>query len=607
MSILVPPTTELRGVARTVAWALAMAWRTNPRATLALGAIAVLVGVQAAALAITTRGIINAGAMAVQGQADAFNLMLPWLAAAFVVAVLEAVTPLTNRLVIQMLSDDLNLAVAADILGHAADLDLASLEDPTLRDTIESAQQDTAAAFARLVTGVQAICTDASQVMFLIAVLTYLEPLVLVVVGPLGLPYLIVRWRTAKLRTSEDLAWTRRRRWSRYFALHLTGQTAPAETKVLGLGPLFLTKFRALMTQFRERDRHRYRRDFVQSVIFATLTTLAFFLLFARVALRVSHNALTVGDIAVFAGVSARVRLTLERLIGSLSGLAEQAVWVANVRAFMQMPPRIASGGTVRPATRHGSVEVLGVSFTYPHASTPAVSDVSLRFEPGEIVALVGENGAGKTTLVRLIARLYDPDRGQIRLDGVDLRHWPLDELHRSIAFLDQRFARYESTAAENIAYGDWRRLLDRADQVREIAIAAGVDQLIRSLPQGYDTALGPLFGGHDLSAGQWQKLAVARALARDAELLIVDEPTANLDAAAEYEFFVRLRDLAKGRTTILVSHRFTTLSAADRIVVMERGRVVESGTHEALLARGAVYARLYDLHRRQTTLATRS
>lgn len=606
LNILAAPIAELRRVAATVAWTFTIAWHTNRAATLGLAGIAVFVGVLAVGLAITTRGLINAAAMAAQGQANALGLVLPWLALAFVVAGFETITPLANRMVIQMLSDDLNLTVTADILGHAATLDLASLEDPAFRDTTESAQRDTATAFARLVTAVQATCTDTMQVTCLVGVLMFVEPLVLLVVGPLAVPYLVARWRAAKLRTSEDLAWMTRRRWSRYFTLHLTGEAAPTETKLLGLGPLFLSKFKDLMTQFHQRDRRRYRRDFFHAVIFAMLTTAGFFLLFARVALRVGEGVLTVGDIAVFAGVTARLRLTLERLIGHLSSLAEQAAWVGNVQAFLNTTPRITDGGVERPATRRGDVDVVGVSFTYPRAATPALSDVSFHVEPGEVVALVGENGAGKTTLVRLLARLYDPDRGHIRFNGLDLRDWPLDELHRSIAFLDQRFARYESTAAENIAYGDWRRLLERGDQIREIAVAAGVDQLIRSLPKGYDTTLGPLFGIHDLSVGQWQKLAIARTLARNAELLIVDEPTANLDAAAEYEFFGRLRDLAKGRTTILVSHRFTTLGVADRIVVMERGRIVETGTHETLLDQAGVYARLYDLHRRQTALTSR-
>jgi ATP-binding cassette subfamily B protein len=259
----------------------------------------------------------------------------------------------------------------------------------------------------------------------------------------------------------------------------------------------------------------------------------------------------------------------------------------------------MARSGRVESSTEDGSVELIDVSFTYPGAGSPAISDISMYIRPGEVVALVGENGAGKTTLAKVIARLYDPDWGSVRFEGIDVKDWSLEHLHRRIAFLSQGFARYEATAAD-IANGDWHRLLDKPDRIRDVAAAAGCDGLIQTMPQGYDTMLGRMFGEHDLSGGQWQKLAMARVLGRDASLLILDEPTAHLDARAEYELFCRFRDLAKGRTTILVSHRFTTLAMADRIFVMDGGRIVESGHHNDLLARSGAYARLYDMHRIQ-------
>jgi ATP-binding cassette subfamily B protein len=243
---------------------------------------------------------------------------------------------------------------------------------------------------------------------------------------------------------------------------------------------------------------------------------------------------------------------------------------------------------------------VENVEFAYPGSSRLVLRGVSLEIEPGEIVALVGENGSGKTTLVKLIARLYHADRGRITLDGRDIETLEMESLHRRIAFVFQSFGRYEATARDNIAYGDWEKCLDDPDRVEEIARVAGVHEMLLSMPEGYDTMLGRTFGTFDLSGGQWQKLAMARAFARQAALLILDEASASLDARAEYELFVRARELARGRTTILISHRFSTVSMADRILVMDQGRIVESGSHRELLRRGGHYAKLYGLHQQQ-------
>jgi ATP-binding cassette subfamily B protein len=306
--------------------------------------------------------------------------------------------------------------------------------------------------------------------------------------------------------------------------------------------------------------------------------------------------------------MSTRLRFALERAISAAGGALEQVLYINDLAAFFKLQPRMRDGATPVPLLprRAGDISVERVTFTYPGTASPALVDVSLQIAPGEVVALAGENGAGKTTLVKLIARLYDPDAGRIVLDGIDLRDWRVEDLHERTAFVMQGAPRYEATAADSIAYGDWQRLLGRQEEVEATAHEAGVHEFISALPNRYDTMLGRTFGEVELSGGQWQRMATARAFARNAALLILDEPTTNLDARAEYEIFSRFKTLARGRTTILVSHRFSTLSLADRIVVLERGRVVETGTHRELLLRGGSYARLWELHRRQTAAQAR-
>jgi ATP-binding cassette subfamily B protein len=242
-----------------------------------------------------------------------------------------------------------------------------------------------------------------------------------------------------------------------------------------------------------------------------------------------------------------------------------------------------------------GELDFECVSFTYPGSTGFSLRDVSLKIRAGETLALVGENGSGKTTLVKLLARFYDPSAGCVRIDGLDLRSIDPDVLRSRISFVFQTFGRYEATIADNIAYGDWRTLLEDREALERVAAKAGLEEILQSLPQGLDTVVGRKFGWRDLSHGQWQLIALARAFARPTSIIILDEPTSNLDPFAEYEIFSRFRALAEGRTAIVVSHRFSTVRVADRIAVMQRGTIVEVGSHDELMQKGAHYARLYN------------
>jgi ATP-binding cassette subfamily B protein len=313
---------------------------------------------------------------------------------------------------------------------------------------------------------------------------------------------------------------------------------------------------------------------------------------------RTLEGQFTIGNLTFLAGSFLRLRTLLEQLLSGFSSVAGQALYLDDLFSFFEIKPEITSRANALPFPNPIRVgfRFEGVGFRYPGAERWAVRELTFDLKAGEVLALVGENGAGKTTLVKLLARLYDPDEGRIVLDGHDLKDYDLFELRRNIGVIFQDFVRFHLTAADNIAVGR----IDARDDRERIAKAAErslADEVIAKLPEGYDQVIGKRFKtGIDLSGGEWQKIAIARAYMRDAQVLILDEPTAALDARAEFEVFQRFKELSAGKTAVLISHRFSSVRMADRIVVLGDGRVEASGTHEQLLAQGGRYAELFEL-----------
>ena len=602
MPLHVLSTTDVRKLFSNAWWALKLIWSTNVPLSVTLTATTLARGIVPAGLALFGRGLIDAFVSNRNSGAEGMSAVLPWVFLGFGLTILEALAPLAEKFCTRRLHDDIDLRITSDILSHSATLEAAFFENPANRDLVSRAQQNPAGHFMTFVLESHSLASSFLQTVSLLGILIMIEPLILLVIAPFALPYLFFNWRLSRERYQEEYNRAPQRRWTTYFVSLLTGRRSLIEVRLLDLAPFLLDRFRSLMLQFRDGDKKIFLRSFGGSSLFALVTTVAFYTILVRVIAKAFNGILTVGDVAIFGGGTSRLRFTVERTIQSLSSAMEQTLFISNLIEFFSKTPATVGGSSLIPPSSRGEVEFKSVSFTYPGSTEPALKGVSLHIRPGEIVALVGENGAGKTTLAKLLAGLYYPNEGCIELEGLDLKTISSPHLHEHIAFVVQDFARYEATAADNIAYGDWRRMVGNQNRVEQIARLANVHSMIQSMPKAYNTMLGRLFGEHDLSHGQWQKLAIARALARNAAVLILDEPASSLSVQAEYELFCRFREVSKGRTTILISHRLSTARIADRIFIMEKGQIVECGTHRQLIASSGHYAKLYSLHRRQMT-----
>jgi len=578
-------------------WALRLVWQGHRRLVVGLIACTLIRGLSPAGFALAMRGLVNAVTSGPGGGEGVFNTAILWLLFALAVTIADSLTGLVIQFLSDSLKSDLSLDVNSRVMQHAATLDMPYIEDSHNREVLQRMRQDPGDNLHLLFIHSQRAAVAIFQIGSLAAVLAWLEPAVILFAAVIALPYFLFQWRLSRRRYLTEFRRARKRRWTGYFLSRLTSPQYAGEVRLLGIGALLTRRFTDTMSRFRDEDLALNTRQLAGSTAFVTVTTLAFYALFARVVQRTLRGELSIGDLAIFGGAVVRLRSALETAITFLARGYEQTLYMVDLRAFLQSRPALEDRGNVRPASLGGALQVKHLNFSYPGTDQPVLRDISFTVQPGETVAIVGENGCGKSTLAKLLARLYDPDGGVIELDGTPLRDYSLEFLHRHVALLAQNFGRYEASVAENIAYGDWDRLESDRDTVNTLAATTGVDHIAAALPAGLDTPLGREFAEHDLSGGQWQLLAITRTLARSASVLILDEPTSNIDARAEHGLFTAISRLAKGVTTIIISHRFSTISMADRILVMDAGTVVEEGRHDVLLRAGGHYARLYALH----------
>jgi ATP-binding cassette subfamily B protein len=538
-------------------------------------------------------------AEAAPGQERALLLALIALG---VISLLSALVSVARQYVLARLVDTLRLHVSTDVFGHLARLDLDFFEDPASQDTVERASRQPGRDLAYFLVNTISIGTHGFQALSLAALLLFVEPVFTLVVFIAALPWLRFRWRMAELTYETEREQTQTRRWSAYYARTLTGRAFVPTVRTYRLAPVLLRRYAGYLERIIEVNRRLYRRQALGSATASTIVSVAGLGLVIWVGIRAFRGDVSFAVLGTFVVAASRIEASIRALVDSVAKSLERALFISNLTELLEQEPRIRSGTSETPI--RGDIELRNVHFTYRGSSEPVLHGVNMKIEAGSTVALLGPNGCGKTTLTRLIARLYDVTEGEICIDGKDIRELSLPHLRASMAYVSQNPVPFEATARENVAYGDWERLAEATAEVRRAASEVGISEMIEGLPQGYDTQLGRLFGTFDLSGGQWQKLALARALAKDAPILILDEPTASMDIRSEAEMLRHFQRLARGKTTLLISHRFSTVAMADHIYVMDEGRIVEHGTHGELREQRGTYAALYELHERMATRA---
>ncbi len=496
-----------------------------------------------------------------------------------------------------VLADRYTRHVSIQVMDHASQLDLQAYEDPVFYDRLERARVQATDRLGMIQSIGRLFQQAITTISLSVAILSFSPWLLLLLVGCI-IPAFLGESHFAFLSYAKNFRQTPVKRELDYLRQLGGSKEAAKELKLFGLSRFLTNRFTSLSDEILDENLALSRKRLFAVSVLSMLSTGGYYAAYVWVIYKTVTGVLSLGTLVFLTQSIMNASNNISQMFSTLSSIADQALFLTDLLAFFAMKPSVTSKPGALPAPRpiRRGFEFQNVSFIYPGTQRRVLDRLNFRLEPGERIALIGQNGQGKTTIVKLITRLYDPTSGRVLLDGTDLREYDLEDLSREIGVIFQDFMRYEMTARENIAVGriDYRSEESRIQEAAEKSLADGV---IQRLAGRYDQMLGRRFeGGVDLSGGEWQKLALARAYLREAQVLILDEPTAALDARAEFEVFERFNELTEGKMALFISHRFSTVRMAERIIVLENGAIAEEGSHDRLMAQAGHYAEMFEL-----------
>ncbi|MBC7387439.1 MAG: ABC transporter ATP-binding protein [Cryobacterium sp.] len=580
--------------------ALHLVWAADSKSMLGMAALAVIGGLLPVSQAWIAKKIIDGITHAYSNGTDArtaFIGLLPIILLEFFLFFLSALVTQFRRLLDEILDHKIGFLINSKIIRKALRLELHYFENAEFYDKMQNARRQSEYRAIAIVRAIFLIFGSLITLTSFLALLIAFSPWVAFILFGAALPAFFVQTRYSEMNFRLQSWKAPESRRMNYYEHLLTIDSSAKEIKLLGLGEPLLTRYGELFWKvFREDSRLAWKRSWA-SLAWGLLSTLSYYVCYAWVVFRALLGAISLGSMTMYWAIFRQSQGSFSGLFESVNGLFENGLFMRNLFEFIDLPeaedPTKNSAATPDPSL---GIELKNVSFKYPGQHEFALKGVSLSVRPGEKVALVGENGSGKTTLIKLLTRLYEPTEGEIFYQGRNLRDWSIDELRLKIGVIFQDFVRYQLSVRENVGFGAYEHADDR-QKLDAAASKGGMEEMISEFSEGWETTLGGWFQkGRELSGGQWQKIALSRAFMREGEVIIMDEPTSALDAEKEYEIFKRFKELTAGKTAFVISHRFSTVRMADRIVVLKAGEITEEGSHDQLMGCEGTYSRLFEM-----------